>query len=80
MADKDYIWTFSDVRSLDNRLSTLEAQAREIQKDIKDIKEELAVKNHIVVDNRNKADWKAIAILIGATIATILAAVEQVAR
>lgn len=73
-------WTFSDVRALDSRLEKLESRVEGIQIDIKDIKEELAIKNHIVVDNSSKTDWKAIALLIGATIATILAAIQQVTK
>lgn len=78
--NKEYMWTFSDVRALDSRLQTLEDRTSGIQTDIKDIKEELAIKNHIVVDNSSKTDWKAIALLIGATIATILAAIQQVTK
>lgn len=77
---KEYTWTFSDVRSLDSRLQSLEDRTGSIQIDIKDIKDELAVKNHIVVDNSNKTDWKAIGLLIGATIASILAAIQQVTK
>lgn len=78
--NKEYTWTFSDVRALDSRLEKLESRVEGIQIDIKDIKEELAIKNHIVVDNSSKTDWKAIALLIGATIATILAAIQQVTK
>jgi len=78
--NKEYTWTFSDVRALDSRLEKLESRVEGIQIDIKDIKEELASKNHIVVDNSSKTDWKAIALLIGATIATILAAIQQVTK
>lgn len=77
---KEYTWTFSDVRSLDSRLQSLEDRASGIQSDIKEIKQELAVKNHIVVDNSNKTAWKAIGLLIGATIASILAAIQQVTK
>ena len=78
--NKDYTWSFSDVRSLDARLASLEATSKTIQADINDIKEELAIKNHVVVDNRDKPDWKAIAVLIGATVAAIYAAVQQVIK
>lgn len=78
--NKDYTWSFSDVRSLDARLASLEATSKTIQADINDIKEELAIKNHVVVDNRDKPDWKAIAILIGATVGAIWAAVSQVIK
>lgn len=78
--DKNYTWSFSDVRTLDARLASLELTSRVIQSDIKDIKDELAIKNHVVVDNREKPDWKAIAILIGATVGAIWAAVSQVVK
>lgn len=78
--DKTYTWSFSDVRSLDNRLAMLESRVVNIQDDIKFIKEELAIKNHVVVDNREKPDWKAIAILVGATVGAIYTAVQQVIK
>lgn len=78
--DKTYTWSFSDVRSLDNRLAMLESRVVNIQDDIKYIKEELAIKNHVVVDNREKPDWKAVSVLIGATVAAIIAAVGQVIK
>lgn len=61
--NKDYTWSFSDVRSLDARLANLELTSKIIQTDIKDIKEELAIKNHVVVDNSNNPDWKAIGVI-----------------
>jgi hypothetical protein len=78
--DKTYNWSFSDVRSLDNRLAKLEISAAQIAVDVQEIKNELAIKNHVVVDNREKPDWKAIAILIGATVGAIYAAVQQVIK
>ena len=63
MTDKDYTWSFSDVRSLDSRLAKLEGASLQIQSDIKEIKEELAIKNHVVVDNSAKTDWKAIGVI-----------------
>ena len=76
MTDKDYTWTFADVRSLDDRLYRLEATSKAISHDIAEIKTEMAKdNNHLVVDNRSKTDWKAIAVLIGATISIILGAI-----
>ena len=78
MTDKDYTWTFADVRSLDDKLYRLEATSKAISHDIAEIKTEMAKDNHLVVDNRSKADWKAIAVLIGATISIILGAIVSV--
>ena len=78
MTDKDYTWTFADVRSLDDRLYRLEATSKAILHDIAEIKTEMAKDNHLVVDNRSKTDWKAIAVLIGATISIILGAIVSV--
>ena len=65
--DKEYIWTIGDLRELDKKLSVI----TEIQKDIKEIKEELAIKNHIVIDNTAKTDWKAIATVVTAIVAAL---------
>lgn len=85
--DNEYNWTFSDVRTLDNRLNRIENKidhnylsfkkdVSETREMLKDASKEAA--NHLVVDNRSKTDWKAIGIIIGATIATILAAIQEV--
>lgn len=71
--NSEYNWTFSDVRALDDRLSRIENKIDQL----KSASTEAA--NHLVVDNRSKTDWKAVGIIIGATIATILAAIQQVA-
>jgi len=52
-------------------LSAIEASANEVKEDIRDIKEELAIKNHIVIDNTSKTDWKAVAAIITAIVGTI---------
>lgn len=62
--DNEYTWTVADLRELDHKLTTM-------QDDIRDIKDELAVKNHIVVDNTVKTDWKAIAAIVAAALATV---------
>lgn len=76
--NQEYTWTVDDYITLNNRLDRIESSASQVKDDIKDIKEDLAIKNHIVVDNRSKTDWKAIGVIIGATIAAILAAIQQV--
>lgn len=86
--NSEYNWTFSDVRALDDRLSRIENKTDlnyiSFKKDVAEIREMLKdasteASNHLVVDNRSKTDWKAVGIIIGATIATILAAIQQVA-
>lgn len=69
--DNTFQWTVADIRSLDARLSAIEASANEVKEDIRDIKEELAIKNHIVIDNTSKTDWKAVAAIITAIVGTI---------
>lgn len=71
MPDKDYIWTFTDVRNLDNRLSAIEFIQKNTAQDIKAIKEELAIKNHIVVDNTSKMDWKTVIAILTAVLGTV---------
>ena len=69
--DNTFQWTVADIRSLDVRLSAIEASANEVKEEIRDIKEELAIKNHIVIDNTSKTDWKAVAAIITAIVGTI---------
>lgn len=78
--DNEYNWTFSDVRILDNRLNRIENKIDSFKTDVDEIRDMLkdASTNHVVVDNRGKTDWKAIGVIIGATIAAILAAIQQV--
>lgn len=81
--DQDYTWTFKDVRDLDQRLLNIENKIdnnyRSFEEDIKEIKESIK-SSHLIVDNTNKTDWKAIGIIIGATVAAILAAIQQVTK
>ena len=69
--DTKYEWTFEEVRKLDKTLNDLADEVKLLRIEIK--------QKPLVVDNRGKTDWRAIAVLIGATIATILAAIQQVA-
>lgn len=62
--NQEYQWTVGDVRTLDNRLTKIDSN-------IESIKEELAVKNHVVVDNTGKTDWKAIGALAIAIIGAL---------
>lgn len=73
-----YDWSFADVRSLDSRLANLESTSKTIQADIKDIKEELAIKNHVVVDNRTTTDWKGIAAIVTAVIGATILTLSQI--
>ena len=59
----EYRWSLDEIRKLDNRLARLETNSDRIAEDIKEIKEELAIKNHVVVDNSNNPDWKAIGVI-----------------
>ena len=81
--DKDYTWTFKDVRDLDSRLLSIEnkidSNYKSFKEDVKDIKESIK-SSHLIIDNTNKTDWKAIGIIIGATVAAILAAIQQVVK
>ena len=72
--NKDYILSVDEYIAIKNALSAIP----EIRDDIKQIKEELAVKNHIVVDNSEKTDWKPIVAIIIAVIGfvgTVIAAI-----
>lgn len=69
--NQEYTWTVGDVRALDNRLTKIDGN-------IEQIKEELAVKNHVVVDNRTQTDWKGIAAVITAVIAATILTLEQI--
>jgi hypothetical protein len=78
---QEYTWTVGDVRQLDSKLGSIEnkidANYHSFKEDVAEIKESLK-NNHLVVDNTNKTDWKGIGIIVGATIAAILAAIQQV--
>ena len=54
--NQEYTWTVGDVRALDERLTKMDSKLDSIQ-------DELAVKNHIVVDNTTRTDWKAIGVV-----------------
>lgn len=69
--DQQYIWTVQDVRTLDKRLERINQHGITMKEDIADIKKELAVKNHIVVDNSGKTDWKAIGTIAVAVIGAL---------
>ncbi len=81
--EQEYSWTFSDVRDLDSRLLRIENKIDNnylsFKEDVKEIKENIK-SSHLIVDNTSKTDWKAIGIIVGATIAAILAAIQQVAK
>lgn len=81
--DQEYNWTVQDIRNLDNRLvkieNKIENNYKSFKEDVKDIKEIMS-KTSFIVDNTKKTDWKAIGVLIGATIAAILAAIQQVSK
>lgn len=55
----------------------LDLQLTPIREDIKDLKSD---RTHLVVDNTNKTDWKGVGVIVGATIAAILAAIQQVMK
>lgn len=69
--NQEYQWTVGDVRALDNRLSKIDSN-------IEQIKDELAVKNHVVVDNRTQTDWKGIAAVITAIVAATILTLSQI--
>jgi 50S ribosomal subunit-associated GTPase HflX len=82
--DSDYTWKVSEVRQLDTKLSSLQSaienesglirtEIHELKEDFKEFKKQ----RPLVIDNRGKTDWKGVAVIIGATIATILAALQQ---
>ena len=62
--DKTYTWSFSDVRTLDNRLTKIDSN-------IEQIKNELNTKNHLVIDNSYKTDWKAVGAIAIAVIGAL---------
>lgn len=54
----------------------MDSNFESFKEDIKEIKKTLEPKT-LVVDNTNKTDWKGVGVIIGATIAAILAAIQQ---
>ena len=81
--DQEYTWTVRDIRKLDERFNKMEnkmdSNFLSFKQDIEDIKESIKT-NRVVVDNTTKTDWKGIGIIVGATIAAILAAIQQVVK
>jgi len=81
--DQEYNWTVGDVRSLDKKLINIENKIdnnyKSYKEDVREIKESLK-NNKLVVDNTSKTDWKGIGVIVGATIAAILAAIQQVIK
>lgn len=76
--DQEYKWTVADVRNLDIRLANLETSIQAGVTDIRELKNEIEKSNHVVVDNTNQPDWKAITILIGSAVAAGLAVWAQI--
>jgi hypothetical protein len=76
--DSDYQWSFGEVRKLDNALSELKDEVKLLRIEVKNLKNEMKVP--MIVDNRDKTDWKALGIIIGATLAGVIAIVEQYAK
>lgn len=70
--NQEYTWTVADIRKLDARLSKIESCLQEVKRSLKP--------HAVVVSPANTWSWKAIAVIIGSTIATILLAVQQVTK
>lgn len=69
--NQDYVWKFSDIRKLDQRLSNLESDVKSSLSDIRELRTEMQIKNRLVVDNTEKYDWKAVSALIVAVIGAL---------
>lgn len=67
MADKEYTLSVREYVEIRNVLSAIP----EIRSDIKEIKKELAVKNHVVIDNTTKTDWKVVATVATAVVGAL---------
>lgn len=78
--NSEYSWTIEEVRKLDVVLSEIKedvkagrVEIKEIQKDLQELKN----RNSVVIDNTNKTDWKAIGVIVGATVASAMVALQQ---
>lgn len=67
MADKEYTLSVREYVEIRNALSAIP----EIRSDIKEIKKELAVKSHVVIDNTTKTDWKVVATVATAVVGAL---------
>lgn len=67
MADKEYTLSVGEYVEIRNALTAIP----EIRSDIKEIKKELAVKNHVVIDNTTKTDWKVVATVATAVVGAL---------
>lgn len=78
-SNKEYIWTVGDYVDLNNRLGNIESDARVVREDIKEIKDELSNRSHIVVDNttNSKERLTVIAVVVTSAVAGLLVTLNQ---